>query len=203
MSRNLMAILRGVQPQEVLALGTTLVSAGITQIEVPLNSPDAITSIQRLVEGVGDKADIGAGTVLSVDAVKQVAAVGGRFIVSPNGNLAVIQATKALGLVSYPGVMTPSECFAALDAGADKLKLFPASLLGVAGFKAIKAVLPIDTQCYAVGGIDAHDFATWRQAGISGFGLGSNLYQPGDSPEQLALKANQLVTVWDAANASL
>jgi 2-dehydro-3-deoxyphosphogalactonate aldolase len=197
MSRNLMAILRGVQPHEVVALGEQLLQAGIHQIEVPLNSPNALESIAKLQKSLGDHAFIGAGTVLSVADVEAVRGHGGKFVVSPNCNSDVIKATKGMGMMSYPGVLTPTECFTALESGADLLKLFPAFLLGINGFKAIQAVLPNHVECYAVGGIGSDDFAQWRKAGIAGFGLASNLYTPGDSPEQLASKAAFLVKAWD------
>ena len=197
MQRNLMAILRGVQPAEVVAIGNGLVAAGITQIEVPLNSPNACDSIALLAQKLGSKASVGAGTVTSVAEVQAVHQAGGQFIVSPNCDVDIIAATKDMGMASYPGVMTPTECFAALNAGADVLKLFPAFMLGVAGFKAINAVLPKGTQCYAVGGIDGMDFASWRQAGIAGFGLASNLYKPGASAEQVVARAELLVQAWD------
>lgn len=198
MNRNLMAILRGVEPHEVVAIGDALVAAGISQIEVPLNSPQACESIRLLAEHLGDQASVGAGTVLSVEDVAAVHAAGGQFIVSPNCDVAVIKHTKQLGMASYPGVLTPTECFAALHAGADVLKLFPAFILGMSGFKAIQAVLPKGTLCYAVGGIDVGDFAAWREAGIAGFGLASNLYKPGATAEQVGNKAQQLVQAWDA-----
>ena len=197
MSRNLMAILRGVRPSEVVALGEQLLQEGIHQIEVPLNSPKALESIAKLHKALGDRAFIGAGTVLSVADAKAVYAHGGEFIVSPNCNSDVIKVTKDLGMMSYPGVLTPTECFAALNSGADILKLFPAFLLGVNGFKAIQAVLPDHVGCYAVGGIASDDFSHWRRAGIAGFGLASNLYTPGDSPEKIASKAKVLVDAWD------
>jgi len=192
-----MAILRGVQPHEVVALGEQLLQAGIHQIEVPLNSPNALESIAKLQKSLGDHAFIGAGTVLSVADAKAVHVHGGEFVVSPNCNSDVIKATKDMGMMSYPGVLTPTECFAALDSGADLLKLFPAFLLGVNGFKAIQAVLPNYVECYAVGGIGSDDFAQWRTAGIAGFGLASNLYTPGDIPDQVARKAKILVNAWD------
>ena len=197
MSRNLMAILRGVMPHEVVALGEQLLQAGINQIEVPLNSPNALESIANLHKAFAGQAFIGAGTVLNVADAKAVYAHGGEFVVSPNCNHDVIKATKDMGMMSYPGVLTPTECFAALDSGADMLKLFPAFLLGVNGFKAIQAVLPKHVGCYAVGGIASGDFAQWRSAGIAGFGLASNLYTPGDSPINIASKAQVLVDAWD------
>lgn len=199
-TRQLIAILRGIHPDSVVEVGKVLIQAGITQIEVPLNSPQAIISIALLSEHLGTHAAIGAGTVLSAEEVDEVYAVGGQFIVSPNCDAKVIQHTKALSMQSCPGVMTPSECFTALQAGADLLKLFPASLLGIEGFKALAAVLPANCPCYAVGGIDSHNIPQWRKAGVTGFGLGSCLYKAGDSPDTVANKAKHLVNAWDAAN---
>lgn len=197
--RELVAILRGVTPQEVLAIGQVLMEAGITQIEVPLNSPEPLQSIQALAQQFGEQALIGAGTVLTAQQVQDVAAVGGKLIVSPNCNTAVIQSAKSLGLISLPGVMTPTECFQALDAGADGLKFFPASLVGLSGLKAIKAVLPKIARCYAVGGVGEAEFADWFKAGITGFGIGTSLYKPHDSVEQVKTRAHALVAAYDTA----
>jgi 2-dehydro-3-deoxyphosphogalactonate aldolase len=198
MSRGIIAILRGVTPEAVEAIGAALIDAGIDRIEVPLNSPDPIDSIARLVRVFGRDAQIGAGTVLGVGDVAAVAAVGGRMIVSPNTDAAVIRATRAAGLDRFPGVFTPSECFAALAAGATGLKVFPASMMGTEGLKAIRAVLPPGTEVYAVGGVGAADFAAWRQAGAAGFGIGSALYKPGDDAAAVAEKARAIVAAWDA-----
>lgn len=201
MSRPLIAILRGVQPTEAQAIAAALIEAGITRIEVPLNSPDPLTSIATIAQHFGKEAQIGAGTVLTVQAVKDVAKAGGRLIVSPNTDPEVIAATKLAGLLSYPGVMTPSECFTALKAGADGLKIFPASLLGVSGLKAIRAVLPLGTPVFAVGGADHTNFADWIAASADGFGIGSALYQPGFTPQDVGIRARAMVKAYDEASA--
>lgn len=198
MSRGVIAILRGVTPDAVEGIGAALIEAGIDRIEVPLNSPDPVDSIARLARAFGSVAQIGAGTVLTVEEVAAVADVGGRMIVSPNTDSAVIRATRAAGLDSFPGVFTPSECLAALAAGATGLKVFPASMMGTEGLKAIRAVLPPGTDVYAVGGVGAADFADWRQAGAAGFGIGSALYKPGDDAAAVAARAHAIVAAWDA-----
>ena len=196
--RNIIAILRGIRPEEVLAVADALIGEGITKIEVPLNSPDAIASVAALAERFGDVAVIGAGTVLTPADVDRVQAAGGRLIVSPDANPAVIARTKALGLLSYPGVMTPTECFAALRAGADGLKLFPGSLIGPAGLKALRAVLPEGTEVLAVGGAGPGNFAEWFAAGASGFGIGTALYRPGEGAGEVAARAREIVAQYDA-----
>ncbi|GAA3871750.1 2-dehydro-3-deoxy-6-phosphogalactonate aldolase [Celeribacter arenosi] len=199
MSRNIIAILRGITPPEAETIGATLIEAGIDRIEVPLNSPDPLESIGLLARAFGDVALIGAGTVLSVKDVDDVAGVGGRLIVSPNCNPEVIRATKAATLLSFPGVMTPTECFSALDAGADGLKFFPGSLIGIDGFKAISAVLPATAKSYAVGGAGPANFAQWANAGIAGFGIGSALYKPGMDVSEVRKNADAIVAAYDAA----
>ena len=202
MSRNIIAILRGIQPHEAADICAALIDAGITRIEVPLNSPEPLKSIETMAQAYGADALIGAGTVLDVENVAAVAAVGGRMIVSPNADPAVITASKAAGMMSYPGVMTPTECFAALKAGADGLKLFPSFLLGVEGLKAIRAVLPAQTETYAVGGVGPSNFAEWLAAGVTGFGLGSSLYKPGQSAADVAQSARAAVSAYDKATLS-
>lgn len=197
MSRNLIAILRGVQPDEVEAIGAALIGAGIDRIEVPLNSPDPLDSIARLAKAFGETAQIGAGTVLTAEDVRAVADRGGRLIVSPNADADVIAEAKRLGLASFPGVYTASECFAALKAGADGLKIFPAFQMGSKGLKALRDVLPKATQVYAVGGVGAADFAEWRAAGADGFGIGGALYKPGATADEVSVSAKALVAAYD------
>jgi 2-dehydro-3-deoxyphosphogalactonate aldolase len=196
--RNLIAILRGIIPDEAVAAAQTLVEAGISRIEVPLNSPDPFRSIAAMATALGSDAEIGAGTVLTIDEVAQVQAAGGTLVVSPNCDPAVIAATKARGMASWPGVMTPTECFAAIQAGATGLKLFPGSLIGPDGLKAIRAVLPKDLQVYAVGGAGPTNFADWAKAGANGFGIGTALYTPGLSTAEIATRAAAIVAAYDA-----
>jgi 2-dehydro-3-deoxyphosphogalactonate aldolase len=192
----LVAILRGIRPDEVEAAGDALVEAGFTLIEVPLNSPDPLVSIERLAQRVGDRAIVGAGTVLTVAQVAQVQDAGGAMIVSPNTDLAVIAESAQRGMVSLPGYFTPSEAFAALAAGASGLKLFPAEAATPSVVKAQRAVLPRDVPLFAVGGISPDNMGPWLAAGANGFGLGSALYKAGATTEEIAANARAFAAAW-------
>jgi len=200
MTLPLIAILRGITPAEAPGIAAALIDCGITTIEVPLNSPDPIDSIAAMVRDFGDQALIGAGTVLRTDQVDQVADVGGRLIVSPNCNPTVITRTKQRGMQSWPGVFTPTEAFAALDAGADGLKLFPGAMAGPAGLAALRAVLPEDTPVYAVGGAGPDNFGNWIAASADGFGIGSALYAPGLSVQDVRERAKRIIAAYEAAS---
>ena len=198
MSRPIIAILRGVKPAEAVGIAGVILAAGIDKIEVPLNSPSPFDSINTIVKAYGDQALIGAGTVLTTAQVKQVRSAGGQLVVSPNCDPAVIAATIAEGMQSWPGVFTPSEALAALQAGATGLKLFPGDMAGPKGLKAMRAILPFGTQVYAVGGVAPDNFSRWIEASADGFGLGSAIYKPGDTSETVAAKAQAIVTAFDA-----
>ncbi|MEP1376722.1 MAG: 2-dehydro-3-deoxy-6-phosphogalactonate aldolase [Marinobacter alexandrii] len=198
-SRELIGILRGVEPQEATAIAEALIDAGVTRIEVPLNSPGPLESIARMVQAFEGQAVFGAGTVLTVEEVEAVARTGAGMIVSPNCDPAVIRATKASNMLSYPGVLTPTECFSALASGADGLKIFPASVIGTGGVAAMRAVLPPTVPVYVVGGADADNFADWIAAGAHGFGIGSALYKPGRSVAEVAVIAREMVQAYDEA----
>jgi 2-dehydro-3-deoxyphosphogalactonate aldolase len=189
----LIAIIRGVTPDEVEDIGAAIYEGGIRVIEVPLNSPDPLVSIARLARSLGDRALIGAGTVLEPDQVARVRDAGGRIIVSPNTYAPVIAATAEAGMISLPGYFTPSEAFDAIRAGAHGLKLFPAEGASPAVIKGQKAVIPSHVPILAVGGITPENMAPWLDAGTNGFGLGSGLYKPGQTPETTAAKARAYV----------
>ena len=194
----LIAILRGLTTAEAPAIGQALVGSGFAIIEVPLNSPEPLQSIAALTARLPNTL-VGAGTVLTTQQVKDVHAAGGRLVVAPNFNPAVVAQALALGMVVLPGVATPSEAFAALDAGAHGLKLFPAEMISPATVKALRAVLPQDTALLPVGGITPDNMAAYRTAGANGFGLGSALYAPGRSADQVRLKADAFVQAWRVA----
>lgn len=196
--RHLIAILRGIKPSEAPDVCEALVAAGITMIEVPLNSPDPLRSIAQAADTFADRAAIGAGTVLTAAEADAVADVGGAFVVSPDANPAVIERTRARGMASYPGVLTPTEAFAAIRAGATGLKFFPAEVLGTKGIKAMKAVLPPDMPLYAVGGANPDNFGEYFAAGCAGFGLGTYIFKPGMSAGDVAARAKAAVAAYDA-----
>lgn len=195
-SNGLIAILRGVRPEEVVGIGEVLYAEGFRVIEVPLNSPEPYRSIRALRDSLPADCVIGAGTVLSAEQVQQVKAAGGQLIVMPHSDPAVLQAAKAAGLWLAPGVATPTEAFAALAAGADVLKLFPAEMIGTAVVKALLAVLPTGTALVPVGGISPDNMQAFVAAGVKGFGLGSGLYRPGLSAAEVATRAAAYVAAW-------
>jgi 2-dehydro-3-deoxyphosphogalactonate aldolase len=195
----LVAILRGVTPQRVPGVAAALFEAGFRAIEVPLNSPEPLKSIEILARSYGDRCLTGAGTVLSEDQVDRVAGAGGRLLVTPNTNPGVIARGVKQGLTVMPGFYTPSEAFAAAAAGAPYLKLFPASTGGVAHLKAMLAVLPKAIPVYAVGGVGAGNMKEWRRAGAAGFGLGSELFKPDFTDEEIAARARQCVAAFKDA----
>ena len=194
----LIAILRGVKPDEVEAIGEALVDAGFTIIEVPMNSPDPLDSIARLARRFEGRAVVGAGTVLRVEDVEAVGAAGGTLIIAPNANVRVIAAAADKGYVALPGIATPTEAFAALDAGAAALKLFPAEAAGPTVLKAMRAILPKDARVLPVGGIVPEAMADWRKAGAAGFGLGSALFAPGMTAADVGTRAKTFIETWNA-----
>ncbi|AHG91844.1 KDPG and KHG aldolase [Gemmatirosa kalamazoonensis] len=192
----LIAILRGVTPEEAVGVGQALVDAGFAIVEVPLNSPRPAESIARLAESLGEHVLVGAGTVTTVAQVAEVQCAGGRLIVMPHCELDVVHAANDAGLLSAPGIATPTEGYAALAAGADALKLFPAELLTPAVLRSMRAVFPTTTRFIPVGGITPDRMAAYVAAGAAGFGLGSALYRPGDSPDRVAANARAFVDAW-------
>ncbi|WP_430397771.1 2-dehydro-3-deoxy-6-phosphogalactonate aldolase [Ferrovibrio sp.] len=194
----LIAILRGVQPDEALSIGDALYAAGFRIIEVPLNSPRPLESIQLLAEHFGAEALIGAGTVLNLAQMEAVALSGGRLIVMPHGDINIVQAARQRGLTVVPGFATPTEAFAAINAGAHGLKLFPAEAASPAVLKSLRAVLPPAIPVLPVGGIGAENMAPWITAGASGFGLGSSLYKPGFTAAEVSQRAHACLAAWRA-----
>jgi len=197
----LIAILRGIRPDEILEVAQALVEAGIRGIEVPLNSPEPLVSIRRLTERFGNECLCGAGTVLKPAQVDAVADVGGKLIVTPNVDRGVIARSVELGLQAVPGFATATEAFAAIDAGATALKMFPASTYGVQHLKALRAVLP-GTKVFAVGGVGARNLAEWAEAGIDGIGFGTDIYAPGRTAAEVAARATAIVSAWQQAKGS-
>jgi 2-dehydro-3-deoxyphosphogalactonate aldolase len=190
---KLVAILRGVQPHEAEAVAAALEERGVAIIEVPLNSPDPLDSIARLARGFGDRLLIGAGTVMTAGQVAEIAAAGGRLIVTPHADPLVVEAAKRHDMLAVPGFFTPAEAFRMLAAGADALKLFPAEAGSPAMLRALRAVLPTGTGVLPVGGIDASNIPAWQDAGAAGFGIGSAIYKPGDQPAIVSAKAQALI----------
>jgi 2-dehydro-3-deoxyphosphogalactonate aldolase len=196
---GIIAILRGVAPDEVVAISQTLFDAGIRVVEVPLNSPEPFTSIEKLSKAFAGKMVVGAGTVLTVQDVNLLKAHGGQISVSPDCNEAVIARAKELGMEPLPGVFTPTEAFSAIRAGAKHLKLFPAEVASPATIKAWKAVLPKHVKIYAVGGVTPENMGDWLAAGASGFGIGSSIFKPGISMAKISESAHSLVSAWKRA----
>lgn len=199
LKRGLVAILRGLKPGEAVAIGQALFDAGIEAIEVPLNSPEPFVSIASIVGALPRTALVGAGTVLTSADVDALAKAGGKLLVSPNIDAEVMARAMHHGMVTMPGVFTPTEAFLAIRLGASALKFFPASVLGAGGISAMRAVLPADTVVGAVGGVSEKDFAGYKSAGVTAFGLGSSLFKPGMSVDEVATRARAAVTAWDAA----
>ncbi len=197
----LVAILRGIQPGEALAVGEQLVKAGFKVLEVPLNSPQPFDSIKLMVDAYGEQAIVGAGTVLKVSDVETLKSVGGQICISPNANPDVIRRAKALGMISFPAFFTATEAFNAIDAGADALKLFPAELAGAKGLKALKAILPKDMPVFPVGGVEPGNMGEYVGVGAAGFGIGTAVFKPGDTPAIVYDKARAFVDGWAALKA--
>ncbi|MEM5502803.1 2-dehydro-3-deoxy-6-phosphogalactonate aldolase [Ahrensia kielensis] len=198
MKRGLVAILRGVKPDEIEPIADALIDAGFACLEIPLNSPDPFKSIEKVVAKHGDKCLIGAGTVLTADNVDQLAGAGGKLMVSPNIDEAVMERCARHKMVTMPGVFTPTEAFKAIKLGASGLKFFPASVIGASGIKAMMAVLPKDLAIGAVGGVSEVDFADYGNNGISVFGLGSSIYKLGLSADEISARAIKTVAAYDA-----
>ena len=190
---SIVAIIRGVKPEEAVEVAQTMYEAGIRIIEVPLNSPDPFNSINKIVDALGDKMIVGAGTVITKEDVSKLKNAGGEIVVSPNMNPEVISYTKEMGMLSYPGVMTISECFAAIEAGADGLKVFPADVVGMGFIKATKVVLAKKLPMLAVGGVTENNIQEWIECGADGFGLGSSIYKPGMTLSEIQRKCKVIL----------
>ena len=196
-NRELIAILRGLTLDRCVTVGEMLIAEGFCKLEVPLNSPNPMKTISEMQNRFGEFVTIGAGTVINVSEVSELSNLGCQMIVSPNTDTEVIKATKNKGMLSFPGAFTPSECFAAINASADGIKIFPAFKLGIEGFKALKAVLPSNLKTYAVGGINETQFSDWLDAGVTGFGIGSNLFHPSMSEDDIQLAARKIILAYD------
>ncbi|CAN5248545.1 2-dehydro-3-deoxy-6-phosphogalactonate aldolase [soil metagenome] len=192
----IMAILRGIRPDEAVAIGSALVDAGIRLIEIPFNSPDPAHSVALMAAALGDQAAIGGGTILSPAMVDQLAEAGGRFMVSPNSDTTVLAHAVARGVEPVPGFLTPTEAFAAIAAGALRLKLFPGSAFGPAYLTTLRDVLPADVGLWAVGGVGVANLSEWRARGVDGIGVGGALYRPGDDAPTVRARAEALVAAW-------
>lgn len=197
MNRNIIAILRGVTPDEAVPITKCLIKKGITKIEIPLNSPNPFESIKNIKFDCKDLETLGAGTVLNAKDVELASEAGCNFIFSPNCNTEVIKETKNRKLISIPGIMTPTEAFIALDAGADAIKLFPAHIVTQQGLKSILAVLPNKTKIYVVGGIETKDMVSWLVSGAFGFGIGSTLYKPSYNTDKIEQNAAEIIRQYD------
>ncbi|MDG0987532.1 MAG: 2-dehydro-3-deoxy-6-phosphogalactonate aldolase [Paracoccaceae bacterium] len=196
-NRELIGILRGLTLDRCVKVSEILIAEGFSKLEVPLNSPNPMETISKMQNSFGNSVTIGAGTVTNVSEVSQLSKIGCQMIVSPNTDTEVIKATKNGGMLSFPGAFTPSECYSAINSAADGLKIFPAFKLGVKGFKALKAVLPNNLKTYAVGGIDETHFSDWLDAGVTGFGIGSNLFHSYMSDDDIQSAAKKFVLAYD------
>ena len=196
-NRELIAILRGLTLDRCITVGEILIVEGFSKLEVPLNSPNPMETISAMQNTFGNSVTIGAGTVTNVSEVNELSNLGCQMIVSPNTDTEVIKATKNKGMLSFPGAFTPSECFSAINAAADGIKIFPAFKLGIEGFKALKAVLPRNLKTYAVGGINETHFSEWLDAGVTGFGIGSNLFHPSMSDDDIQFAAKKITLAYD------
>ena len=196
-NRELIAILRGLTLDRCIKVSEILIAEGFSKLEVPLNSPNPMETISKMQNSFGNSVTIGAGTVTNVSEVSQLSKIGCQMIVSPNTDTEVIKSTKNGGMLSFPGAFTPSECYSAINSAADGLKIFPAFKLGVKGFKALKAVLPNNLKTYAVGGIDETHFSDWLDAGVTGFGIGSNLFHSYMSDDDIQSAAKKFVLAYD------